>query len=78
MNPWDKVQTTYTAYIDAVCKEQLAQISCMSARRHDRKGDLYAAKKKAWDAARHHKSMAYVDHVRVVDTALESGIPCPW
>jgi hypothetical protein len=50
----------------------------MSAHRHDREGDLYVAKKKAWDAAKHHKSMVYVDHVQAVDEALTSGIPCPW
>ena len=78
MNPWDKVQTTYAAYINAVCKEQLANISHMSARHADPDGELCKAKHAAWDASKRFKSTTFVDHVQSVHEAIESGIPCPW
>lgn len=78
MNPWDKVQTTYAAYIDAVCKEQLANISHMSARHADPDGELCKAKRAAWEEARSLKATTYVVHVQSVGEAVQSGIPCPW
>ena len=78
MNIWDKVRTTYTAYIDAVCKEQLANVSLMSARHADPKSELCRTKFVEWESARKRKSEVYVEHVRVVGEAVKSGIPCPW
>ncbi len=77
-NPWTEVERTYTAYIDAVCKEQLANISHMAVRHDDPDGELCKAKRAAWDAARDLKSTSYVEHVQTVGEAVKSGIPCPW
>lgn len=78
MNPWDKVQKTYGEYIDAVCKEQLANISHMAARHADPDGELCKAKRIAWNTARDLKTTMYVEHVQAVGEAVKSGIPCPW
>lgn len=78
MNPWDKVAETFGAYVDALSKEQLANISQESAKRREPEGDLCRSKSFAWKATQEAKSKAYVAHVYAVDEALKSGIPCPW
>ena len=77
-DPWTKVERTYGAYIDAVCKEQLANISHMAARHADPDGELCKTKRAAWENARSLKATTYVEHVQSVDEAVQSGIPCPW
>lgn len=78
MNPWDKVAETFGSYVDALSKEQLANISQESAKRREPGGDLHRAKVAAWKATQEAKSKAYIAHVEAVSEALKSGIPCPW
>jgi hypothetical protein len=78
MNPWDKVAETFGAYIDAISKEQLANISQESAKRVGPVGDAFLTKHAAWKKTQEVKSKAYVAHVEAVSEALKSGIPCPW
>jgi hypothetical protein len=77
-NPWDKVQVTFGEYIDAISKEQLANISYNSSKRLEPDDTTTRAKYVDWKQTQEVKSKAYVAHVHAVDEALKSGIPCPW
>ena len=74
---WNKVAESFGRYIDAISKEQLADISRMAAE-HSGDVELKQTKLIACKLARQHKSSVYVEHVKIVDEAIKSGIPCPW
>jgi hypothetical protein len=78
MNLWDKIQTTFVEYVDALSKEQLANISYNSTKRIDPEGETTRAKFSAWKRTQEVKSKAYVAQVHAVDEAMKSGTPCPW
>jgi hypothetical protein len=77
MNPWDKVIGTFIAYVDALSKEQLANISQESAKRVGPVGDTFLTKHSAWKKTQEIKSKAYVDARACSRRSTEERYPLP-